>query len=132
MMRWLSIAERGVLTVIVGLSVVAATPAAAQQAAGSGAPAVAASAGPVVPNPVAEARAAATMPTAADARAAQAGTQGAPLLGPRLRPQVQSVEPRVARRTPALSAAAARGNTIVISTLALVLIAVIVTILVVK
>jgi len=132
MMRWLSIADRGVLTLIVGLSVAAATPAPAQQAAGSGAPAVAASAGPVVPNPVAEARAAATVPTAAEVRAAQAGSPGAPLLGPQLHPQVQPVEPRIARRTPAWPAAPAPNNTIVISTLALVLIAVIVTILVVK
>jgi hypothetical protein len=140
MMRWLSIGDRGVLTLIAGLSVAAATPAPAQQAAGSGAPAVAGSADRVVPNLVAEARAAGTTPTAArpgaspgavaEARAAQAGSPGAPLLGPQLRPQVPRVEPRIARRTPAWPAAPAPDNTIVISTLALVLIAVIVTILV--
>ena len=132
MMRWLSIADRGVLTLIVGLSVAAATPAPAQQAAGAGAPAVAASADRVVPNPVVEARAAPTIPAAVQARAADVGSPGAPLLGPRLRPQVQRVEPKIARRSPAWPAAATPDNTIVISTLALVLIAVIVTILVVK
>jgi hypothetical protein len=45
---------------------------------------------------------------------------------------VQRVEPKIARRSPAWPAAATPDNTIVISTLALVLIAVIVTILVVK
>ena len=55
------------------------------------------------------------------------------LAGPRVRPEVRGVEPRIAEDwASALPAAAARNNTIVISTLALVLIAVIITILVVK
>jgi hypothetical protein len=72
------------------------------------------------------------MPTAAEAGAAQTGSPGAPLLGPRVRPQVQPVEPRIASRTPAWPAAPAPNNTIVISTLALVLIAVLATILLLK
>jgi hypothetical protein len=66
---------------------------------------------------------------AAEASAAQTDSPDAPLLGPRLRPEVRGVNPIIAAAAPM---APARNNTIVISTLALVLIAVIVTILVVK
>ncbi|HEX9630967.1 MAG TPA: hypothetical protein VGA02_00780 [Gemmatimonadales bacterium] len=54
------------------------------------------------------------------------------LAGPRVRPEVRGVEPRIAEDGASAMPAAARNNTIVISTLALVLIAVIITILVVK
>jgi hypothetical protein len=74
---------------------------------------------PLATQPVAGARA----PADASAR----------LAGPRVRPEVRGVEPRIAEDwASALPAAAAGNHTIVISTLALVLIAVIITILVVK
>jgi hypothetical protein len=54
-----------------------------------------------------------------------------PLLGPSLRPEVRGVEPGIAeRRVTGPPMAPAPNNTIVISTLALVLIAVLVTVLV--
>jgi hypothetical protein len=107
LMPWSSTADRGVLILVGGLSAAAATPIAAQQADGPGA--------------------------TAGASGAAAGSPGAPLPGPRLRPQVLSVAPGIAERgATAGPVAPAANNTIVISTLALVLIAVIVTILVVK
>jgi hypothetical protein len=65
--------------------------------------------------------------------AAQPASPSAPLRGPRLQPEVRGVEPGIAQPD-ALAQPAAMGSnhTIVISTLAIVLIAVIVTILVVK
>jgi len=65
---------------------------------------------------------------------AQAGAPSAPLPGPRLRPELPRVpEPNFAERgvTPT-PVAPAQNHTIVVSTLALVLIVVLVTILVVK
>jgi len=107
MYRWSSSALGVGLALVVGLSVGTVTPAAAQQVADSG---VALTASPAPTHPVA-----------------------APLAGPRLPADVPSVRSPMAERA-ALAAAPAPPppNTIVLSTLAIVLIAVIVTILVVK
>jgi hypothetical protein len=96
-----------VVVSLVLLTVAAATPTAAQQAASPEAP--------------------------AETSAVQAGSPSAPLLGPRLPPEMRGLEPSTIgdRSVTAPPVAAARSNTIVISTLSLVLIAVIVTILVV-
>ena len=73
--------------------------------------------------------AARTTPTAAAGLAADAS---GPLTGPRIQHDIRGVEPQIASdRATAGPAAAAPDNRIVISTLALVLIAVIITILVV-
>jgi len=122
----------------------AATPVVAQQVTGAGVPAeadagVRAMSWPGSPDHVAlilaaVLSAAGTTP-AVPQPAADAGAPAdanAPLPGPRVRPEVWGVEPRTADdRATALAAAAGGKNTIVISTLAIVLIAVIITILVV-
>jgi hypothetical protein len=121
---------------------IAATPMVAQQMAGPAAPAEA-TAGvrmPVWPGSAdhvalivaAVQRAVSTTPTADQPAAdAAAPVDAKPLPGPRVRPDIRGVEPRLAEDRTAAPPAAG-NNTIVISTLALVLIAVIVTILVVK
>jgi hypothetical protein len=65
--------------------------------------------------------------------AAQTASPSAPLRGPRLQPEIRGVEPNIAQPDAlARPAAMGKNHTIVISTLAIVLIAIIVTILVVK
>jgi hypothetical protein len=131
------------------LTVAAATPGAAQQAADSGRTVEASavqsgSASAPLPGPRLRVASFAALLTAAAAQqaagsgattaasAAQAGSS-APLPGPRLRPELSRVEPSIVERSAtAWPMAPARNHTIVISTLALVLIAVLVTILVVK
>jgi hypothetical protein len=105
MSQWSRYAHGVGLTLVIGLCVGIVTPAAAQQVADSGV-AIAASPAPTV---------------------------AAPLTGPRLASTVPSVRAPMVERT-ALAAAPAPPppHTIVLSTLAIVLIAVIVTILVVK
>ena len=106
-----SIAGLVALILVTVLSAAAATPMAAQQevqqAAGS----------------VATVEEASTVPVAAPS---------APLPGPRLSPEFPRVEPAIAGRGATAGPVPPAQNTIVISTLALVLIAVIVTILVVS
>jgi hypothetical protein len=127
------------------LLLIGATPVVAQQASDAGVSAAAGAGARMLSVPgsadhvarlLAEGlRAAGTTPLAAQpATGAHAPAGGsAALTGPRIRPVVRGVEPRIAEdRASAMPAAPPRNNTIVISTLALVLIAVIVTILVVK
>lgn len=107
-MRWSTTADRSAVTLVAALCIAAATPLAAQQAAS--------------PAPLAGASA---VPTT---------SPGAPLPGPRLRPEWQPVEPSFADNSePAPMAAtttAAGSNTITISTLALVLVVIIIVLLV--
>ena len=116
---------------------IAATPVVAQQATDATVPAAASAGARVMPGPgsadhaplirAAVLDAAGTTPVAAEP--ADAGT---PLTGPRVRPEVRGVEPRIAEdRATAWPAAAPANTTIVISTLALVLLAVLVVVLVV-
>jgi hypothetical protein len=109
------------------LTVAAASPTVAQQTAGSWTTAAADSGVRRIPaalNLTAVPSTAAATPTTA---------QQSVLPGPSLRPVVRGVEPRIAQPNALVrSPAPAQKNTIVISTLALVLIAVIVTILVIK
>lgn len=116
----------------------AATPMVAQQATGAGAPAEATAGMRTVPLPgaadqisliQAALNAARMAPTAAQPAADVAADT--PLTGPRVRPDIRGVEPRIADDAATAWPAAAPDNRIVISTLALVLIAVIITILVV-
>jgi len=65
--------------------------------------------------------------------AAQTTSPSSPLPGPRLQPEIRGVEPNIAQPEAfGQPAPAGRNHTIILSTLAIVLIAVIVTILVVK
>lgn len=125
------------LVVACAALLIAAPPVVAQQATDAAVPAAASAGMRVLAVPgsadhtalirAALLNAAGTTPVAAEP--ADAST---PLTGPRIRPEVRGVEPRLAEDwASALSAAAPANNTIVISTLALVLIAVIITILVV-
>jgi hypothetical protein len=94
-----------------------------------------AAATPVVPQQVVEQvdPQAAVPGVAADVSVPPSASHAAPLAGPRLRPEwPRVVEPGMAERSAAARPPVPAQNTIVISTLALVLIAVIVTILVVK
>lgn len=121
---------------------IAATPMVAQQVAGAAAPAEA-TAGVRMPSwpgsadHVAHIFAAmqsvvGTPPTAAQPVAdAAAPVDAHALPGPRVRPHIRGVEPRLAEDRTAAPPAAG-NNTIVISTLALVLLVIIITILVVK
>ena len=117
---------------------IAATPVVAQQATDATVPAAASAGARVMPGPgsadqAALIRAAVLNAAGTTPVAAEPADASAPLAGPRVRPDVRGVEPRLAEDwASALSAAAPPPNTIVISTLALVLIAVIITILVVK
>ena len=107
MIRWLTTADRGPMTLAVALYVVAAAPLAAQQAAG-----------PVSP---------------AGATAAQARPAPAVLPGPRIRPEWRRVEPTFADSSvtaPMAASAAASSHTITISTLTLVLVIIIVVLLI--
>jgi hypothetical protein len=70
--------------------------------------------------------------TAEQASATQVGALSAPLPGPRLSPEFPRVEPAIAERGAAARPVPPAQNTIVISTLALVLIVIIITILVVN
>ena len=110
MMHWSSTAGRVALILVAVLSAAAATPTAAQQAAQ---------------------QAPGTGPTAEGASAWPAASS-APLPGPRLSPEFPRVEPSIEERSTIARPVPPAQNTIVISTLALVLIAVIVTILVVN
>ena len=122
----------------------AATPVVAQQVTGAGVPAEADVGVQVMSWPgsadhaasiLAAALRTAGTTSAAPLPAADAGAladANTPLPGPRVRPEVWGVEPRLAdHRDSALAAVAGGKNTIVLSTLAIVLIAVIITILVV-
>ncbi len=118
MMHWSSTTDRVALILAAVLSAAAATPTAAQQA------------------PQQALQLAIQQPagfgTTEEARAAQAGAPSAPLPGPRLHPEFPRVQPSIAERSATAGPVPPAQNTIVISTLALVLIAVIVTILVVS
>jgi hypothetical protein len=106
MMRWLTTADRGAVTLIAALCVAAATPLSAQQAAGPAPP--------------------------ARASAPQASPADSALPGPRLRPEWRRVEPSFAdsSATAPLAATAVAGtHTITITTLALVLIVIIIVLL---
>lgn len=105
MMRWLSIANRGAVTLVAVLCVAAATPLAARQASG--------------PTPQ------------AGASAAQATSPSTTLPGPRLRPEWQRVEPSFADSSASGSVAAAAGShTITVTTLVLVLLVIIAVLLI--
>jgi hypothetical protein len=116
---------------------IAATPVVAQQATDATVPAAASAGARVMPGPgsadhAALIRAAVLNAAGTTPVAAEPADASPPLTGPRVRPEVRGVEPRIAEDwASALAAAAPPNNTIVISTLALVLIAVIITILVV-
>jgi hypothetical protein len=73
-----------------------------------------------------------TPPAALPAANAGVPVDASTLPGPRVRPDIRGVEPRLADDRSSAMPPPPRSNTIVISTLALVLIAVIITILVVK
>ncbi len=114
MMHWSSTMSRVALILAAVLSAAAATPTAAQQASQ-----------PAVQQP-------ASSGVTGEACAAQVGAPSAPLPGPRLQPEWARVEPAIADRSTTPRPVPPAGNhTIVISTLALVLIVVIATILVV-
>ncbi len=116
------------------LTLAAASPTVAQQAASSKTTAQADS-GLQQTQPSNAAQLAALILTSLPSTTAEAQTASpsAPLRGPRLQPEVRGIEPIIAQPDAlARPAAMAKNNTIVISTLAIVLIAVIVTILVVK
>ena len=83
-MRWLTVADRGAMTLVAALCVAAATPLVAQQAAAP--------------------------PSQAGARAAQANSASATLPGPRLRPAWRRVEPSFADSSASRSVAAADGS----------------------
>ena len=134
---------RHALVTACALALIAATPVVAQQASDAGVPAAAGAGVRVTSVPgsadhvafflTAGLRAARTTPMAAHP-ATDTGAPAdasAPLAGPRVRPELRGVEPRLAEdRATALSAAAAPNNTIVVSTLVLVLLAVLVVVLV--
>jgi len=107
MMRWLSIADRGAVTLVAVLCVAAATPLAAQQASG--------------PAPQ------------AGASAAQASSASTALPGPRLRPEWRRVEPSFADSSASRPVAATAGShTVTITTLVLVLVVIIAVLLIAK
>jgi hypothetical protein len=126
----------GALAASCAALLLAATPLVAQQVTGAGVPAEASAGVHVMSLPgsadyvalLLAAVQSAAGPTATVARPADAS---APLSGPRVRPEIRGVEPRIAEDPATAWAPPPRSNTIVISTLALVLIAVIITILVV-
>jgi len=135
----------GALVVACAALLIAATPLVAQQVTGAGVPAEASAGVRALswPGPAdhvalilgAMRSAAGTTPTVAQpvAGASAPADANASLPGPRVRPEVRGVEPRIADgRATAWAPPPPANHTIVISTLALVLIAVIVTILVVK
>jgi len=101
MKRWLSIANRAVVTLVAVLCVAAATPLVAQQAS----------------DPV---------PQASAPAAQQASSASTPLPGPRLSPEWRRVEPSFADSSASRPVAAAAGShTFTVTTLVLVLVVVI-------
>ena len=107
MIRWPSIADGGAMALVAVLCVAAATPVAAQQAAG---PAL-----------------------QAGASAAQVSSASAALPGPRLRPEWQRVEPSfVGSSTSAPMAASGGSHTVTVTTLVLVLVVIIAVLLIAK
>jgi len=106
MMRWLTTADRGAVTLVAALCVAAATPLAAQQGAGPAPP--------------------------AGASAAQASPADSALPGPRLRPEWRQVDPSFAdsgATAPMATTAVAGTHTITLTTLALVLVVIIIVLL---
>jgi hypothetical protein len=109
MMRWLSCADRGAVTLVAVLCVAAAAPLVAQQDS--------------VPAPQAGASA---------AQASSASTSNS-LPGPRLRPEWRPVEPSVAgSRTARSMAASGDSHTITVTTLVLVLVVIVAVLLIAR
>jgi len=104
MMRWLSIANRGALTLVAVLCVAAATPLVAQQASS--------------PAPQ------------AGASAVQASSASTTLPGPRLQPEFRRVQPAFADSSASASVAAAGSHTVTVTTLVLVLVVIIAVLLI--